>query len=121
MKAMLVSEHECANIVKCLAAEYEQVILCSPEKKILENVRKLSIQRFDACYTEKVLFLLPEEVLSFLERESIAAHQPEKRVKGYRVSVQYQPVDAAEQQTKREAVGQVIVQSLRRLKGNKNK
>ena len=65
MKAMLVSEHECANIVKCLAAEYEQVILCSPEKKILENVRKLGIQRFDACYTEKVLFLLLKRSFHF--------------------------------------------------------
>lgn len=39
-----------------------------------------------------------------------------ERVKGYRVKVQYQPVAEGEKQARREAVGQVILQALRRLK-----
>ena len=34
-------EQELSNIEKCLAAGYEKVILCSPEKKTLEKVRHL--------------------------------------------------------------------------------
>jgi hypothetical protein len=38
------------------------------------------------------------------------------KVKGYHVNGEYQPVAENEKQVQREAVGQVILQALRRLK-----
>ena len=43
----------------------------------------------------------------------------EERVKGYKVKVQYQPLEEEEKKAKREAVAQVILQSLRRQKEGK--
>jgi len=40
----------------------------------------------------------------------------EEKVKGYRVKVQYQPLEEEEKKAKREAIAQVILQSLRRQK-----
>jgi len=40
----------------------------------------------------------------------------EERVKGYKVRVQYQALEEEEKKAKREAIAQVILQSLRRQK-----
>jgi len=40
----------------------------------------------------------------------------EERVKGYKVKVQYKPVEEEEKKVKREEIAQVILQSLRRQK-----
>ncbi len=52
----------------------------------------------------------------YLEQEAAREASKEERVKGYRVKVEYQPVAESEKQVRREAVGQVILQALRRLK-----
>lgn len=111
------SEQELSNIEKCLQAGYEKIVLCSPEKKVLEKLRTFILKNLDDSAKEKVLFFLPEDLLFYLEEEAAREGTKEERVKGYRVKVQYQPVRDMEKKTKREAVGQVIVQALRRLKG----
>ena len=46
----------------------------------------------------------------------------QERAKGYKVKVKFQPVAEEEKRTKREAVAQVIVEALRRLrKGERRK
>jgi len=109
-------EQELSNIEKCLASGYEKVILCSPEKKNLEKVKALISQKLKPSDQEKVLFFQPEELFFYLEKEAAAWAGKEERIKGYRVKVQYQPVLEAEKKVKREAVGQVILQALRRMK-----
>jgi len=112
-------EQELSNIQKCLASGYEKVILCSPEKKSLEKIKALASRKLKASDQEKTLFLLPDELFFHLEKEAAAWAGKEERVKGYRVKVQYQPVMEAEKKVKREAVGQVILQALRRMKEEK--
>ena len=58
----------------------------------------------------------PGELFSYLETEAATLAGKEERVKGYRVRVQYQALEEEEKKTKREAVAQVILQSLRRQK-----
>lgn len=62
------------------------------------------------------MFFKPDELLSYLEAEAALEAGREERVKGYKVKVQYQPVEEGEKKTKREAIAQVILQSLRRQK-----
>ena len=112
-------EQELSNIEKCLIAGYGKVILCSPEKKTLEKVKKLATQKLKECDLEKTLFFQPEELFFYLEQQVAGEASKEERVKGYKVKVQYQPVKEEEKRTKREAVAQVIVQALRRLKKGK--
>jgi hypothetical protein len=112
-------EQELSNIEKCLGAGYEKVILCSPEKKSLEKIRNLISKRLKPTDQGKVLFFQPEELFFYLEKEAAAFAGKEERIKGYKVKVQFQPVREAEKKTRREAVGQVILQALRRMKEEK--
>lgn len=112
-------DQELKNIEKCLGAGYEKVILCSPEKKTLENVKALVSQKLKESDQKRVFFFQPEELFFYLEDEVAAEASKEERVKGYKVKVHYKPVKETEKKTKREAVAKVILQALRRMKGGK--
>jgi hypothetical protein len=109
------AEHEFSNIEKCLKAGYDQVFMCSQDKRNLEKIRALVMKNLDDSETNKVLFMEPEELLFHLEEEA-ASESTEERVKGYKVKVNYQPVRIEEKNIKREAVAQVIAGAFKRLK-----
>ncbi len=110
------SEQEIGNIDKCLRAGYDLIIVCCPENKQLEKIKSLSTERFDNSEQERLVFLKPDEFYSYLQTESDPLVSDEERVKGYKVKVQYQPLEEDEQLAKREEVTQVILQSLKRQK-----
>ena len=109
-------DQELKNIKKCLTAGYEKVLVCSPEKKTLESIKALASQNIAESDQEKIFFFQPEELLMFLEEESAAELVKEERVKGYKVKVKYQAASEGEKKAKREAVANVIVQALKRMK-----
>jgi len=107
-------EHELSNMEKCLRAGYDTVILCSPERKILEKTRALVSRKLDEADRERLLFFQPEELFSYLESQAAVIAGKEERVKGYKVKVQYQALDEGEKKARRETIAQVILQSIRR-------
>lgn len=109
-------EQELKNIEKCLAAGFEKVVLCSPERKIVESVKDLVSQSLSETDLKKVFFFLPDELFFFLEEKAAAEASKQGRIKGYKVKVQYQPVKESEKKAKREAVVQVMLQALKRMK-----
>ncbi len=113
------SDQELHNIEKCLRAGYGTVIVCSPEKKNLEATRKLITDKLSSTDQGKTLLFEPQDLVLFLDERVAQETSREERVKGYRVKVQYHAVSEAEKQKKRDVMGQVVAQSLRRLKGNK--
>ncbi len=110
------AEHELANIQKCLASGYDQVILCSPDKKTLEKTRALCVVQPDQQDQDKVSFLEPDELVLLFEEDAAKNAGTVERIKGYRVKVNYQPLQETEKKSKRQAVAQVLLQSLRREK-----
>ena len=109
-------DQELRNIKKCLTAGYEKVVVCSPDKKTLESVKVLASQNIVESDQKNIFFFQPEELLMFLEEESAAELTKEERVRGYKVKVQYQAASDDEKKAKREAVAQVILQALKRMK-----
>jgi hypothetical protein len=109
-------EQELKNIEKCLAAGFEKVVLCSPERKILESVKSLLLLSIDKADQNRVLFFSPDELFFFLEEKAATEASKEGRIKGYKVRVQYQPVKESEKKARREAVAQVMLQALKRMK-----
>nr|HDO80592.1 hypothetical protein [Candidatus Bathyarchaeota archaeon] len=107
---------ELANIKKCLQAGYKEVILCSPKERNLKRVKSLVSNTLKDSDQEKILFLQPEELFSYLDDLTTLMFSKEKRIKGYKVKVQYQPLNEEDKRARREAVAQVIFQSLRRQK-----
>jgi len=109
-------EHELGNIVKCLEAGYDAVVLCSSDRKTLDKVKRLATQRLSEPDLAKVFFLQPEDLFFYLEQEAASGAAGEERVKGYKVNVRYEPVAEAEKMAKRAAISKVILQGQARLK-----
>ena len=63
-------EHELGNIGKCLKAGYDNVVLCSPERRTLEKVKALVFKKLKKSDQETVLFLQPEELFFYFEKEA---------------------------------------------------
>jgi hypothetical protein len=111
-------EHELHNISKCLRSGYDKIIVCSPEKKRLEAIRKMATSSIAQSELMRVVFLEPEALFSYLEQStpSVIEGSTEERVKGYRVKVRYQTLSDTEKKRKKDAVADVILQSFRQLK-----
>lgn len=110
------ADQELNNLEKCLKAGYEKVILCSPDKKTLENVKTLVSQKLKESEQKRILYFDPEGLILYFEEEFATETSKEERVKGYKVKVKYKTVHESERKTKREAVAQVILQALKRMK-----
>jgi len=107
---------EFGNIGKCLAAGYEKVILLASDTKALKRVKESVSPELDAEALERVLFLLPDEFVSYLESEEAGAAALEETVRGYKVKVQYKAVEEPEKKARKQAISQVIFGALRHLR-----
>jgi hypothetical protein len=112
-------EHEVGNIQKCLAAGFEHVALISSERKILAKAREAIAAAVGEADRKRVQVLTPEEFFAFVETLEAGAARREETVHGYKVKVQYQPVGEEEKKAKKQAISQVILKAVRRLKGDR--
>jgi hypothetical protein len=83
----------------------------------LEKIQTLVTEKLSKSDLEKVVFFEPDEFFSYLEEEAAQESSTEKRVKGYKVKVNYSPLNQEDKKRKREAVAQVILGAFKRLKG----
>jgi hypothetical protein len=109
-------EQEFKNIQKCLAAGFDQIVLLSSERKALNKIRRITAKEFDPETNQKLRFCLPEEFIQFLEGDETRQIGAKKMVRGYNVEVKYKAAGNAEQTAQRQAIAQVILQALKRLK-----
>ena len=112
-------EHEIDNARKCLAAGFAPVILIAADRRGLHRLKEALAQGLQSDEQDKVLALLPDEFVTFLEEQV----QPEARedvVKGYKVKVKYRAGPHEEKNARKQAISQVILGALHRLKGGKN-
>jgi hypothetical protein len=111
-------EQELGNVQKCLAAGFDQVAVVSAEKKALAKTRELIAGKLGAAKLARVHFFTPEELFAFLETQEARTASREDTVKGYKVRVQFRPVGEQEKDTRRQAISQVILGALKRLKSH---
>lgn len=81
--------YEVANINKCLHVGFQQVIMCSSNKQHLLRIEERTKSLLGQDAFSKVLFLGPAELFAYLDTKSVSAVSNEKRIKGYRVKIQY--------------------------------
>ncbi len=77
---------EIHNVVKCLAANYDQVIVCSNDAKNLERIKKQVQKKLTKEQQGKVLVFEPQEVILYFDKH-LKESSTEKVIKGYRVKV----------------------------------
>lgn len=110
---------ELGNIEKRLIAGYDQVIICSPDEKALKKVQRLVSEKLSENDQQKVLYLLPEQIIAYLKEQAAKGAAKEEWVRGRRVKVGFKPVAEEKEKTKLKTIGQILVSSLQRLKGGK--
>ncbi len=111
------AEQELGNVEKCLAAGFDEVAVVSLEKQNLRRAREVISSKLEEDFRERVHFLTPEELFTFLEAQPEAPADSDEIVGGYRVRVSYKAVGAKEKKAKTHAVSEVILRTVRRLKG----
>ncbi|SDP80718.1 type IV secretory system conjugative DNA transfer family protein [Desulforhopalus singaporensis] len=111
------STWEMQNVSKCLSAGYDQLILLASENKQLDKLRRAVTSAFPAEVKEnRIIFLLPDSFISFLNDENAKSAQKTKTIRGYKVKVNYSTVSSREEKTKNKAIAKVIMESMKRMK-----
>jgi hypothetical protein len=112
-------EQELGNIQKCLAAGFAYVMLVSPEKRTLASARELVASKLDKDTLRQVQFLTPEELFLYIEGLEAESAAKQETVRGYRVKVQYRGLNEDEKNSRKQAISDVIVRALKRLRREK--
>lgn len=112
-------EHEMGNVQKCLTAGFEHVVLILSERKMMAKARDAVVAAVSEVERARVHVLTTEEFFAFVETLEAHAAGREEKVLGYKVKVDYQPVAEGEQKARKQAISQVILGALKKLKGDR--
>ena len=110
------ADHEVGNVQKCLAAGFDHIVLITAESKSQAKLREAVMTAVGKESGTRVQVLTPEGFFDFVETLEINASGREENVHGYNVKVSYRKVAAGEEKAKRQAISQVIVDALKKLK-----
>lgn len=102
---------EVHNIEKCLAAGYDRVVAIAKDSKSIRAMQLKISQTISRPMQEKILVLDTEGLFMYLDKEISKEATTEKRVKGYRVKVEYEAVSEEEMQIKRDGIAEVILKN----------
>jgi hypothetical protein len=103
------TEHEVANVRKCLESGFDEVAVVSLKRRALSRV-EAALREFPDEERSRVFLLSPEELLTHIDSRRAPE---EKTVAGYRVKVRHVPGKDPDQA--RREVARVIAKSLERL------
>jgi hypothetical protein len=109
-------DHEVGNVQKCLAAGFGHVVLISSDRKVITRAREAVNAALGEEEQKKVRVLTPEDFFEFVESLEAQAAGREEVVRGYKVKVQYSPVAEGEQKARKQAISDVILGALKKLK-----
>jgi len=112
-------EHEVGNVQKCLTAGFEHVVLLLTERRMMAKARDAIAATVSEDERARVHVLTTEEFFTFVETLEAHAAGREGKVLGYKVKVDYQAVAEGEQKARKQAISQVILGALKKLKGDR--
>ena len=109
------AKHELGNIEKCLTAGYDKVAVVAETRKQLNAIKKQAA-KLPEKLSERLLFLIPDELVQHLDEIAAQNTSTEQTVRGYKVKVNRKATkDAAD---RRSVVAKVVARSLRRMDKN---
>jgi hypothetical protein len=112
-------EHEIQNIQKCLAAGFERVMVVSPEKKTLNQIKAFAASSLEEDQARKVSYCSPEELFDLLDELERESSTSERTVRGYKVRVRLRAAGPEEKKATHGAVSAVIAGAMKRRKKDK--
>lgn len=109
---------EIHNVEKCLAAGYDEVIVCSNDLKNLGRIRKQVEGTLDTDMQKKVFVFEMEEVIQYFDRQVIQESSTETKMKGYTVKIEFNTSSAEEMSKRKENVIKTISNSIKKKRKN---
>jgi hypothetical protein len=109
-------DHELGNIEKCLAAGYTEIVLVGSNERHIKSLAKFIEENLDESKRDKVRYVVPEEMMGYLDSVGEPPEPTEQMVRGYKVRTVQQVVDPKEADSRRKAIAEVIARSLKRSK-----
>jgi len=110
-------EWEAHNVEKCLAAGYDEVVVCSSDLKHLGRIKTQLEKKLKRKDQTKVLTLEPDALMRYFDSQIVEKTSTEKVVKGYRVTAEYEATSVGEMAKKQENVTRAVTNSMRKNKG----
>jgi hypothetical protein len=87
-------EYEIKNIKKCLNADYSEICIISKDEKHLGRIKERAENEIED--QNKIHFFTPSQMTEFLDSLTKNEEKEVKRIRGYRVKVNYRAVDSKE-------------------------
>jgi hypothetical protein len=106
--------YEVANIQKCLAAGFSEVVSIVLDRRTMGKLRDAVAAQITPDNAERVEILTPEMLFEFLEQLGVEPTTGTKTVRGYKVRVKYRHVPDAPARTR--TITQTIAGALKRLR-----
>lgn len=107
---------EIHNIQKNLTAGYDFVFECSTDDKTIERLQQ-KVKEELLSQLSKIRIGNPESLFAFLDELVIPEETTkEVKMKGYRVTIEYDSLSQNDMNKKRESISQVVIDSLKKLK-----
>lgn len=105
-------EYEVKNIQKCINNGYSLIYMISDDSKHLLNIKKEALDVIDKKQYSKIHFFPSQELTLYLDALNPKSITKEKRVRGYRIKVNYKSgnIDTSKQKS----ITNIIMDSLRK-------
>jgi hypothetical protein len=109
------TEHELANITKCLAAGFDHVaVVMAKSRGVQERFRRTLLAELPPEAAARVACLAPEDLPDYIGGLAAGPETTEGLVKGYRVKVSRTAVTAEDARVRRDTISRVVARSLSR-------
>ena len=105
-------EYEVQNIQKCINSNYSLVYMISDDEKHLQNIKEQSEKVIQKKLHSKIHFFPSKELSLYLDALTPTSIVKEKRVRGYRVKVNYKTEDG--DTNKQKSITNIIMDALRK-------
>ena len=109
-------EWETHNIIKCVNAGYEVVVAVASDKKGVEVMQKQVKENLSDALQERIFVFEADQLFHFLDQENAKEASTEKRMKGFRVKVEYNAVSEETMKKKKDSISKMVLDSLKKDK-----
>jgi len=100
-------EYEVKNINKCLIASYSLICIISKDEKHLKKIQEKAMNEIER--KDIIHFFTPNQMTEFLDSLTQKEENEVKRIRGYRVKVNYTTVNQAELESKNQNIAEKVL------------
>lgn len=102
------TDHECANLEKCIRAEFNFIVMLTDDEEHLSNIEKQAKSAIDPEVFSAVYFMMPKQFFRFIEEREQAQVNEAASIRGYKVTVNKSAGDATRRSIRMKSIRRTI-------------